>query len=251
MTLPPPPLEGYWFDYPDQSPALKRTGMQVTLANAAPPWMVVEQALSTITIGSHWPGKLWRVQVTTLGDMSGLVAKPGYWRAAAVELLEELPLSVLFGPHGAAVLDVFSAISNLSRAQAEALASNVNEAAASAYGRAWMQWAQSHGDTRSTQADEWCGTLAAPGGPGKQQSPIHSGFLLIHTLVWKRAKEVDGDDAFSQYEEDGETEVVLKPLWRDACNAMLYAAMAQGAPQCVSEADAAELKRAWSRVFPA
>jgi len=238
-------MEGYWFDLPDASGTLIRNGNHVRLSTAAPPWMVVDQALASITIGSRWPGQLWRVRVRELGDMSGLVAQPGYWRAAAIELLEALPLSTLFGAHGDAVLTILTRINGLTRVQAQALAQNVDPHAAAAYGQAWIRWAQAGGDTRSTDPDEWHGTLAASRGRDKERSPIHSGFLLIHTQLRQRAKAIDGDDAFVLIEEDGETEQVLSPLWQQACDALLFAAMAQGAPQYVLADEARALNRAW------
>lgn len=245
-----PSLEGYWFDHADASVAFERAGSRVKLARAVPPWIVVDRSFSTIAIGSRWPGQLWRVQVLELGDMSGLVAQPGYWRAAAIELLEALPLSALFGANGAAVLDILAQIGQLSRAQAEALDRNLDPDAWAAYSRAWMEWSQSGAESRSTQEEEWRGTLAASRASDKARSPIHSGFLLIHAQLRQRALNLDGDGAFRLVEEDGQTEQVLAPLWQNACDAFLFAAMALAAPQYVSTADGAVLTQAWHSVFP-
>jgi len=38
---------------------------------------------------------------------------------------------------------------------------------------------------------------------------------------------------------------VLSPLWQQACDALLFAAMAQGAPQYVLADEARALNRAW------
>ncbi|CAB3642980.1 hypothetical protein [Achromobacter pestifer] len=254
MTLPHPPrssasLEGYWFDCLDPSIALDRSGNEVRLPKAAPPWLVVDQSIASITIGSRWPGQLWRVRVQTLGDMSGLVAQPGYWRAQAIELLEAIPLSTLFGPQGEAVMDIITRVDTLTRVEAQALEANLHPSAWTAYSRAWMRWSTARGETRQMEEEEWRGTLAASTGSDKQHSPIQSGFLLIHSLLRQRADAIDGDNAFTRIEEDGEIEIVLKPLWRNACDAILFAAMARGAPQCVSPDDAAVLTRAWGRVF--
>lgn len=253
----PAGLEGFWFDAAEPSLRLERSGNAVRLAQAVPPWIVVEQSIATVTIGSHWPGQLWRVRVTQLGDMSGLVAQPGYWRAAAIELREALPLSALFGPDGAVVAGLLTQIGSLSRAQAGQLAAGLPPRAWQAYGRAWMRWSEDRdaqappvtdaAETESLQA--WRGVLAATRRCDKTRSPVHSGLLLIHTLLRQRAQAVDGDDAFVLIEEDGETEQWLAPLWRDAADALLYAAMALGGARWVSAADAAELTRAWRGVF--
>ena len=157
-----PSRDGYWFEHLNDDIALVRDGRQVRLARLQPPWLVVDQTIATLIVSSGWPGRLWRARVTELGDMSGLVANPGYWRAAAMELLEELPLSVLFGAHGERVVALLEQIQALSRTQAECLAANLDPDAGHAYGRAWLRWSEAQGQQRSTPADDWEGTLAAP-----------------------------------------------------------------------------------------
>lgn len=127
--------DGYWFEHLNDDIALVRDGRQVRLARLQPPWLVVDQTIATLIVSSGWPGRLWRARVTELGDMSGLVANPGYWRAAAMELLEELPLSVLFGAHGERVVALLEQIQALSRTQAECLAANLDPDAGHAYGQ--------------------------------------------------------------------------------------------------------------------
>lgn len=247
---PSPAREGFWYDYPDKSIALKRDGKQVKLARAAPPWLVVDQSLSSITIGSYWPGRLWRVQVKELGDMSGLVAQPGYCRATAIELLEEMPLSALFGPNGGAVVDLLTQIPTLSRAQAEDLSKNLSANASDAYSRAWVRWSETRKHPGHAEDDnDWRGVLAAPSAHDKQRSPINSGFLLVHSLIWQRAQELEGDNAFTLVEVNASTEQILTPVWQNACDSFLFAAMALGAPEFVSAADSPELTRAWRSVF--
>ncbi|WZB71932.1 hypothetical protein WJ968_09535 [Achromobacter xylosoxidans] len=229
------------------------------------PWCVM--AVRSGWPGSSRPGWWWTrpsprsssaaagpdgcgARVTELGDMSGLVANPGYWRAAAMELLEELPLSVLFGAHGERVVALLEQIQALSRTQAECLAANLDPDAGHAYGRAWLRWSEAQGQQRSTPADDWEGTLAAPGARGKDKSPIHSGFLLVHDQLRRRALALDGDQAIViETDEDGETEEMLAPLWQDVSDALLYAAMAQGAPQYVDAGDEAALMRAWRACY--
>ncbi|WP_254636715.1 hypothetical protein [Achromobacter sp. GbtcB20] len=240
---------GYWFDLPDPAFKLIRSADRVSLVKPVPPWIVVDQALDSIVIGSRWPGRLWRVRVEKQDDMSDLVAQPGYWRASAIALLEELPLSALFGPNGEGVLEIVEQIGTLSRSQAQALADNLPEDAWRAYSRAWMRWSQQGGEPTSNGEDDWRGTLAAARRDDKARSPVHAGFLLIHDQLRKRAEQVDGGGAFILVEEDGETEQVLNPLWQAACDALLFAAMARGAPQYVTEADALTLTQAWTRVL--
>lgn len=240
---------GYWYDCPDPSVALERSGNRVALARPGPPWMVVDESLDSIIVGSCWPGQLWRARVEELGDMSGLVAQPGYWRAAAIELLEPIPLATLFGAHGDAVLEIVEQIGGLSRTQAQALADGLPAEASGAYGRAWMRWSQEGEAAVDADESQWSCTLAASRRGDKARSPIRGGFLLIHAQLRKRAEEIDGADAFILFEEDGEIEQELAPLWQGASDAFLYAAMARAAPQYVAQDEAATLTQAWSRVF--
>lgn len=164
MTTPthasPAERDGFWFDAADPSLALERAGSHVRLARAEPPWIVVDQSIASLTLGRHWPGQLWRVRVTQLGDMSGLVAQPGYWRAAAIELLQPLPLALLFGPHGEGVLDVLARIPDLSREQARALGEHLPDDGWDRYGRAWARW-----------SSEEEGGATAPSGAVAEASP--------------------------------------------------------------------------------
>ena len=150
-----------------------------------------------------------------------------------MELLEELPLSVLFGAHGERVVALLEQIQALSRTQAECRRRTWIRTPATPTagpGCAGPRRKGSSGPRRRTTG----GTLAAPGARGKDKSPIHSGFLLVHDQLRRRALALDGDQAIViETDEDGETEEMLAPLWQDVSDALLYAAMAQGAPQYV------------------
>ena len=64
-----------------------------------------------------------------------------------------------------------------------------------------------------------------------------------------RALAIYGDRGIViETDEDGETEEMLAPLWQDVSDALLYAAMAQGAPQYV---DAGTRRRSCARGGPA
>lgn len=241
-----PLREGYWYDSLDPDTPLERDGDRVRRDRAAPPWIVVDEQIASITIGSRWPGRLWRVRVVELGDMSGLVANPGYWRAREIALLEPLPLATLFGPHGHAVMALLARVATLTLAQAEALDAARHPDAEAAYSRAWDRWINPE---PATPPEDWSGTLARAGGPGHARSPVHWGFSLLHGLLWKRAEALSGAAAVTRIEEDGEVEEQLAPPWSGACSALLHAAMAQGAPEVVAAADVAVLMQAGTRVF--
>lgn len=248
----PSRMEGYWFDSSHDDVELLRGDGQVRLARVQPPWLVVDQAIASLILGGNWPGRLWRVRVTELGDMSGLVANPGYWRAVALDLLEELPLAILFGPHGDRILALLARIEALTRDEAQCLSARLDADASAAYGRAWARWSQARGQGRSAHAHDWQGVIAAPSGRADDKSPIQSGFLLIHDQLRRRALELDGEHAVEVIiDEEGDAEESLAPLWQDASDAFLYAAMALGAPELVSAEDRAALMRAWDACYGA
>ena len=65
-----------------------------------------------------------------------------------------------------------------------------------------------------------------------------------------RALAIYGDRGIViETDEDGETEEMLAPLCQDVSDALLYAAMAQGAPQYVDAGDEAALMRAWRACY--
>lgn len=244
--------EGYWYAYPAMASELEKEGAVVKRVKAEPPWLIVDQSLgSVIVTARHWPGQLWKARVETLGDMSGLVARPGYWRASSIELIEEIPVSALFGPHGDAIVALLAQVSALSPKQAEALQSNAAPHAWEAYSRAWTHWSETRKHPRSGSSENWRGVLAAPHGNDKEKSPINGGFALISDLVRRRAQALEGHDAFTlESDDDGESEEVLTPKWSGASAAFLQAAMALGAPAHVMTAiDRDALTHAWRRVF--
>ena len=200
------------------APELEKEGAVVKRVKAEPPWLIVDQGLgSVIVTGRHWPGQLWKARVKTLGDMSGLVAQPGYWRASSIELIEEIPVSALFGPHGDAIVNLLTQISALSPKQAEALQSNAAPRAWEAYSKAWTHWSETRKHPRSGSSESWRGVLAAPHRNDKKKSPINGGFVLISDLVRRRAQALEGYDAFTvESDDDGELEEVLTPKWSGA-----------------------------------
>ena len=74
--------------------------------------------------------------------------------------------------------------------------------------------------------------------------------MQVHGLLRRRAEAVDGAAAFIREEdEDGEIDEWLAAPWDQASDALLFAAMARGAPQYLSAADAEALSRPWRDVF--
>jgi hypothetical protein len=223
----------------------------VRLPNARPPWLVVDRHIESVIVGSHWPGKLWRVRVATLGDMSGLLPDAHYWRASEIELLEPLPLSALFGPHGAHVVALLERVAALTNAQAQRLADCISNDAARVYSEAWRRWLLETDPTSIHAASDLSDTIAIPSPTHRARSPINGGFSLVYDHVRRRASEVDGDDALIvETDEWGESETALAQPWSSAASAALHAAFALAAPHDTTLAERSELLRAWRSVFP-
>lgn len=239
--------QGYWFETEEENPPLLRKGSHVQYPAGKKGCIVLYQQIHSILLTS-WPGKLWRARVVTLGDMSGLIANPGYWRAQEIELLEELPLASLFGEHGQGVVQLLNQAQQLTLAQAIALGMEADEEAQAAYARAWRRWALATNYYPSiVESKTWHGTLAAASERGKSDSPVHSGFVLLYSLIKKKARALQGDEAFivEVDPDDGETETYFTPLWYNASDAFLHAAMALSAPQYIEDEDFPVLTRAW------
>lgn len=236
--------EGYWYFHSSMQSEVIRRGLRVEAA-IAPPWLVVDSSISSMLMtAGKWPGELWRVRIVEPGDMSGLVAEPGYWRARVIELVEQLPLASLFGVHGEAVLGILERIGRLTAEEAGALAQAVHPDGWQAYGRAWSRWA-------NTSEQDWTGVIAAPGYRAQMRSPVHCGLSLAADLLRSRARALDGEAAFFLIPDDenpSERVEVLVSKWEGALDAVLQAIMAAGAPEMLEAHDREVLSQAWRRV---
>ena len=247
---------GYWFANQSKTVAPEigqflTAGLRIKNAKNGPLWMVVNQEILSIIVTSNsWPGSLWQARVTKLGDMSGLVANPGYWRAREIELIEELPVGMLFGAYGDKIVLLLNQIITLTSSEVDGLYVNraKDPCAKAAYVHAWNCWNEKLKHPRSLTCDDGM-TLASPGNHDKEESPINHGFCLIDSLIWQKAREVDGQEAFVEFIEYGETEIELNQRWDAACAAFLYKAMELAMSQYLSETERTALTHSWSSVL--
>ncbi len=224
-------------------------GQRVTKPTLEPPWLVVDHALETVVV-ARWPGRLFRVTVvpprtdperaTMIRIAQELLPSAGYSRALAVDVVEELPAAMLFGRHGDAVAAVLTFAALLTEDLAADLASRRDPDAARAYRAAWQRWQS--GARREKAAVDPSGVLAVQG-PERAGSPVNNGFLVLDDVVRTAAKR-RGTDALVA--DDGD--LVLAEPWSTAESALIEAAMALGAPDLVTEAEAEALTVAWRAV---
>jgi hypothetical protein len=219
-----------------------RAGATIRNAHAGPPWIVVDHSIESVVV-AKWPGRLWRVEILEAAAEQAL-ASANYTRAVSVKVLEEHPVSTLFGPNGHLVCRVIETASALDLEDVALLAEAVHPDSRQAYSRAWSRWLgrpASAGDEAEDHAD----TLAVPGNAGGR-SPIGSGFTVLHSVLTGRARDLAGDAPFAI---DDEGDPVFTPLWASAADAFLHAAMAQGAPELTSLTDREALTAAWAKRY--
>jgi len=228
-----------------------KIGQRIKSAENGPPWIIVDENIqSVIVTAASWPCSLWSARVIKLGDMSGLIANPGYWRANEIELIEELPAGTLFGEQGDKIASLLDQVKTLTLSEVDELNANMaeNDKAKEVWKRAWNCWNENQKYPRSHTYDDGM-TLASPGNRDKEMSPANHGFLLMHDLFFQRARELEGHDAFIEVIEYGETEIELKQNWKAACEAFLQKAMGLSMAQHLSAVECATLSRVWSTVY--
>ncbi|MDH2428429.1 hypothetical protein [Sphaerisporangium sp. TRM90804] len=231
-------------------------GARVTLPSSGPPYILVSHTLERV-LPTRWPGRLFRAEVVppatdeeraAMARAAGnLRPDAGYTRAIAVDVLEEISPSVLFGPHGDAVIRVLAAGMALDGRGARGLASARHHAADREYGRAWDRWLAGQPNGGPYLGRDHASTLSIPGA-GPFSSPIGDGFSLVWRAVGKSAGLRGGEGAFG-VDDEGDR-VLLNPWWT-AGAALLDAAMAFGAPRLLDDHTATVLTTAWSAVFEA
>lgn len=248
-----------------------RPGSVVANSARNPPWIVVDHNLESVIV-SRWPGKLWHVAVldavtdqdVATAGAGRLVADAGYTRAVSVRVLKELAPAALFGAAGVAVTRILDAIAQLDYVKATALSKQVTAAAATLYSKAWNSWLLEIAPTSYHLGQEHDHVLAIPTHRGTPESPINHGFLIIHAQLHKRAVEVSGTAALqsrrdhvegakeeeaADYDDEDDDGTWLEPTWSRAADALLYAAMAQGAREFLTEEEQQTLGAAWTAVF--
>jgi hypothetical protein len=244
---------GFWYvSHTDDEPLKQiQAGTKVQNETRKPPWIIVDHTIASITI-AHYPGTLWSVEIidpATEEDFkaagtSGLSSRATYTRAIAVEVHQELPVSLLFGPQGEAICQILKAIDTLTEAQAEALSRHRHADAEGVYADAWKRWL-THEDARSVYLNQThANTLGIPG--HRHDSPIHKGFYVIHQQVWNQAKKLTQGAAL-MVDEDGD--MMLNSVWSAASSACLQVAMSYGAKDWLSEAERNVLSAAWDAVM--
>ncbi|MBA4190264.1 MAG: hypothetical protein C0467_19945 [Planctomycetaceae bacterium] len=137
MTSPMNAIDGYVY-VPDSDPGVlagAAGGVVVRKSDRSPPWIVVDHTIDS-TLVARWPSRLWYVVVLDAEGVEQASAHAHYTRALAVKVVEEVPVSSLFGEHGDAVVAVLSFASHIDVATVERLAELRHPEGDRAYSRA-------------------------------------------------------------------------------------------------------------------
>ncbi len=205
-------------------------GQIIRVEGKGPPWVVVDEAPTTAIL-ARWPGRLWKVVIIEAApekDQPRAYAR--YVRALAVEVIDEQDPAHLFGEHGAGVLTILDQAEQLTHETALKLSSARHPDAPAAYDRAFRRWA----DTEGIEIG-YDGSLDSSLRVGSKPhgSPIYEGLSVLHTVVFQRAKIIDGEAATTIDDYD---EYPNEP-WHEAGAVLADAALAMGAGNLIGAVD--------------
>lgn len=220
-----------------------RPGARIANSHRGPPYMPVYHDIRRVR-PPLWPDRLWRVRI--LKPASGrAVAEPDthYIHARAVEIVEEVPASRIFGAHGEAVAALIELAKRMDPDMAARLAAARHSQAGAVYSRVWRRWIALNLPSSPHRDIDHEGTLKVVGGDGA--SPVNEGLAMIHGEAFHRAEQACGRAAFHVDDDD---DAVLNPPWNDAAQALLEAALARGAPELLEDGEREILDAAVSSV---
>lgn len=224
-------IEGFHYEPLDRASQFAEAapGLTIGTFQDAPPWIVVDLSLAS-TIVASWPGRLWEVQILRRATEQPQ-ASAGYVRATAVRVVRELPTAMLFGANGEAVASILNVASRLTLEQRNQLAGLHSQAGDDAYSQAWNRWLHESDPKSAYHGDDHRHTLAIT--PGSMRSPLGSAFTVLHSVLTRRATEIEGAAAFIENDE----ERYFAPVWSNAFASLLHACMASGADKTLIPQD--------------
>ncbi len=258
---------GYVYAPRDDPGAMRSAdaGRRVANTSRRPPWLVVFHELTGVRI-ARWPGRLWEVEVvdaiSNTESGSPIRSDAGYTRAAAVEVLREVPIATLFGANGEAVCAIINSVDRLTLELAEQLAAARHPDAGRVQTRIWRSWftttrvpkgrggwANVRMQERKPAADDpdsFDGVLEMAA--REPRSPLGQGLAIVSAQVGRRAESILGRAVWLPDPDDDEGAWLAEP-WSGASMALLDAALAFGAPHLASDEDRSILATAWRRVL--
>jgi len=212
-----------------------------------PPWLVVNHTLEGVLV-IEWPGRLLKVEVinqTNEKDLNkGLVKDVWYTRTLGVNILEELSIDVLFRPEGSIVAKILDFACSMNNDDVNNLSQFEIANAFKIYSNAWNMWLKREEPTSIHLNQDHSHTLAI--NANNSNSTLNRSFSVISDIVWKRAKEVLGDGAYS-IDEDGE--FILNDSWSHASSILIQAEMAFSGEEFITNEEKAILLKPWNSIL--
>jgi hypothetical protein len=222
-------------------------GATMRTVDRRPPWIVVDDSVEVIIV-ADWPGRLWKVEILDKAEEQPL-SYARYTRAHAVRVLEEVPVSILFGAHGDAVCELLERAGRIELEDVARIGAAVHPRAGETYSRVWERWIGAEVPDSPHRGVDHSRTLAVPS-DHRTRSPIGHGLTVLYAVLSDRAQVVAGDAAFVVNEDEADYEqddASLAPEWAAAAQAFLHAAMAFGAPELLSDDEREVLTAAFQR----
>ena len=219
-------------------------GAVVENPSEGPPWIVVDQSLDSLVV-SRWPGRLWKLEVVRPAKEQPN-ASATYVRAVSVRVLEEVPVSTLFGEHGQEVAKVIESARLLDIQCSRRLGATFDTRALEMYSEAWNRWLSElcRADPNH-ERDDHSETLAISG--ASKRSPVGVAPTVLYSVLRERVKTIVGDSAFVVDEEGNES---FSPEWSNVLSAFLCAVMGFGVDGMMSPQEKSILIAAWRSTFP-
>jgi hypothetical protein len=198
-------------------------GAEVHRRSDARGFLVVDHAWESVIV-ARWPMRVWRVTDVVPASREYQVTA-WYTRATSVRIAEELEAWRVFGQRGWGVAAVIEQSAALDREDASALANGRPEEAGDAYRRGWAAWESASGD----------------------RSPVGHGLILVSQTVERAAMAID--PSLFKFDPVHEVDVLADRQWGQAKRACLEAALAFGAPELLTPADADVMSAGWRARF--
>lgn len=225
----------------------KKDTQYISVRENQPKCLVIHPTTS-INFFGEWPGKLFHVEIINFEEEDSLntnIIDHAYRRSKLVKVKQELQTHILFGENGKIINDILNYILSINQSKIEQLNDLLTEKSKQLYSKSWINWYLLTNYVNPNPAyriedENHLGVLM-----GYNGSPVNAGFASISALIDKQAIRQIGEHAF---EYNKENEGMLNPIWRNAKQVLLNAAMSGGAPHLLTKEENEYMLKAWHQI---
>lgn len=222
-----------------------KVGDRIIKKDRKPPYLVVDHTLDRIVV-NRWPGKLYRVEVLDQDSdversiNENLVENIWYTRTYGVQILEELDPFTLFGENGHSVAVIADFASAISLEQAKKLSTYSLDENRKIISKLWKNWTALTDPEYANQDIDWTDTIAEhPKGQDKV-SPVGYALSLIYLRGFRRARELEDDNAI-QFDEDENVYLVEK--WQNVVSHLINVALSYETDGLLTDKEIKQLRQ--------